>query len=489
MIRRLHLQTNEQDVSPMSSPTFGALGVPAHLVARLATDGIHEPSPIQSAVIADVLAGRDVAGRAPTGSGKTLAFGVPLVANLRAGAARRPTALVLAPTRELAQQIAAAVRPLAALDGHRVASVYGGVGYGPQKHDLNAGAALVIACPGRLEDLLSMGAIELSDVRTVVLDEADRMADMGFLPAVRRIIARCHGDRQTLLFSATFDGAIGKLAKEIQRQPVRHEVGAVGPDITAATHLFWRLDREQRTEWTARVATELGATMVFCRTRHGADRLARQLARAGVTAAPIHGGRSQPQRDRALREFTAGTVTALVATDVAARGVHVDDVAAVVHYDPPGDSATYIHRSGRTARAGASGVVVSLVTPGTESDVAALRRDVKIDVAVTAPATDAFGAAGSARPAQSTRPAQPAQPTRQPAPARRDERPAAGNRAANPGQRSRRGGRGGQGSGRTEPRHNGSRDQHDTTRADAPPRTRNRRRPGNRPRTHATDNS
>lgn len=461
----------------MSIQTFGALGVPAHLVARLAADGIHEPSPIQSAVIADVLAGRDVAGRAPTGSGKTLAFGVPLVANMRAGRPRRPTALVLAPTRELAQQIAAAVRPLATLDGHRVTAIYGGVGYGAQKQDLNAGAALVIACPGRLEDLLSMNAIDLRDVQTVVLDEADRMADMGFLPAVRRIIARCHADRQTLLFSATFDGAIGKLAKEIQRNPVRHEVGAVGPDITAATHLFWRVERETRTEWTARVATQLGATMVFCRTRHGADRLARQLGRAGVKAAAIHGGRSQPQRDRALREFTAGTVAALVATDVAARGVHVDDVAAVVHYDPPGDSATYIHRSGRTARAGASGVVVSLVTPGTEGDVAALRRDVKIDVAVTGAAVDALGAAAADRPTRRSAPSHAAQP---------EQAGTGEHTAAAPSRRGQGGGR------RPDQHQNDMRGQHDTTRGDAPrpARSRNgrRRRPNGRNRSRAADN-
>ncbi|MBA3605344.1 MAG: DEAD/DEAH box helicase [Acidimicrobiia bacterium] len=337
--------------------------MPADLCARLAAAGITEPFPIQRLVIPDALAGRDVSGRAPTGSGKTLAFGLPLVHGLRRASRRRPTALVLAPTRELAEQIATELRPFVRARGHAVVSVYGGVGYGPQRKALDAGAALVVACPGRLEDLMQTGLVTLDDVEHVVIDEADRMADMGFLPAVRRILAATAPTRQVLLFSATFDTAVATLAADLQRAPVRHETGAQGPDMAAADHVFWQVDRTERAATTARAIQAVGSTIVFCRTRHGADRLAKQLVRLGVSAAPIHGGRSQPQRDRALRAFADGQVQALVATDVAARGVHVDGVAAVVHFDPPADASTYVHRSGRTARAGATGVVVSLVEP------------------------------------------------------------------------------------------------------------------------------
>jgi superfamily II DNA/RNA helicase len=367
------------------SPTFGALGVPDDLAARLHASGIVEPFAIQAAVIPDALAGRDVTGRAPTGSGKTLAFGVPLVARLTPAQRRRPTALILAPTRELAEQIATEIRPLARLRRHEVVSVYGGVGYGQQKKALDNGADVVVACPGRLEDLLTMRALTLQDVDQVVIDEADRMADMGFLPAVRRILEQTKSERQVLLFSATLDGTVAQRAKAVQRQPVRHEVGPAGPDMTAVHHAFWAVDRTERPDVVADVANALGSTMVFCRTRHGADRLARQLVKLGVRAAPIHGGRSQPQRDKALKAFQTGAVQALVATDVAARGVHVDDVAAVVHFDPPEDGSTYIHRSGRTARAGASGVVVSLVERGAGKDLAKTMKGTGLNPKITPP--------------------------------------------------------------------------------------------------------
>ncbi len=266
------------------SPTFGALGVPDDLSARLSAAGIVEPFPIQSAVIPDALAGRDVTGRAPTGSGKTLAFGLPLVVRLTPAQRRRPTALILAPTRELAEQIATEIRPLARTRRHDVVSVYGGVGYGAQRKALDSGAAVVVACPGRLEDLLTMRALSLQDVTQVVIDEADRMADMGFLPAVRRIVEQTSKDRQVLLFSATLDGAVATLAKAVQRQPIRHEIGPKGPDMTLTSHAFWSVDRADRPELTAKVVAGLGSTMVFCRTRHGADRLAHQLEKLGVRA-------------------------------------------------------------------------------------------------------------------------------------------------------------------------------------------------------------
>ncbi|HWL45197.1 MAG TPA: DEAD/DEAH box helicase [Ilumatobacter sp.] len=402
-------------MSTLSLAGFGALGVPDDLAARLTAVGITDPSPIQLAVIPDALAGRDVIGRAPTGSGKTLAFGVPLVANLAPARAHRPTALILAPTRELAQQIANALDPLTRERGHATTSIYGGVGFGPQRKALASGAELVVACPGRLEDLISMGAVALGDVRQVVVDEADRMADMGFLPAVKRILDQTNADRQVLLFTATLDGAVTKLAAAVQRNAVRHEVGAAGPDMSACTHLFWSVDRDARGATTAEVARRLGSTMVFTRTRHGADRVAKHLAKFGVSAAPIHGGRSQPQRDRALQAFSSGDVNVLVATDVAARGVHVDDVAAVVHYDPPADGATYVHRSGRTARAGASGVVVSLVETGGERDARTLQRDIGITADITAPTFDIPAtppAAVSAPERTSAAPRQAASPRR-----------------------------------------------------------------------------
>jgi len=381
----------------MTPSTFHAIGVPAAIVEQLDAAGITAPFPIQSAVVPDAIAGRDVIGRAPTGAGKTLAFGIPLVARLAAAKRRRPTGLVLAPTRELAEQITGELAPLTSALGHRAISVYGGVGYGKQRKALEGGAELVVACPGRLEDLLGEGALVLDDVSFVVIDEADRMADMGFLPAVERIVGRTAAGRQTLLFSATLDGAVDRLSRKLQRDPVRHEVGPAGPDITSAHHVFWSVEPSERVRWAGEVADQLGSIMVFCRTRRGADRVAKQLARTGVAAAAIHGGRSQSQRDRALRDFTTGRVQALIATDVAARGVHVDDVAAVVHFDPPADPATYIHRSGRTARAGATGVVVSMWIDGTQREAKKLQRDVGVDTVVAEPDLTSLAASGTSR--------------------------------------------------------------------------------------------
>lgn len=382
----------------MSRSAFDALGVSADLVAPLTALGIIDPSPIQSAVIADALAGRDIIGRAPTGSGKTLAFGIPLIDRVDAATKRRPRGLILAPTRELAGQIADALEPLARARRLSTVAVYGGVGYGHQRRALDNGVDVVVACPGRLEDLLQMGALVLDDVTHVVIDEADRMADMGFLPSVRRLVKLTKARRQTMLFSATLDGAIAKLAAEIQHDPARHEVGPAGPDVTAAQHCFWRVDPAERLARTADVVNTLGSTMVFCRTRHGADRLSKQLIKHGVSAAPIHGGRSQGQRERALQAFASGTVSTLVATDVAARGVHVDDVAAVVHFDPPADAATYIHRSGRTARAGAAGVVVSLIVPGIDNEIRKMQREIGIDAEIAAPSTADLRSAGTGAP-------------------------------------------------------------------------------------------
>ncbi len=367
----------------MSSPTFADLGVPSSICDALNARGITSPFASQAVAIADALAGRDVCGRAPTGSGKTLAFGIPLVTSVERAEPRRPRALVLAPTRELAEQIRTELRTFAGKV--RVGVVYGGVGYGPQLKALRDGVDILVACPGRLEDLIDQGALKLSDVDRVVLDEADRMADMGFMPAVRRLMDQTSDDRQTVLFSATLDGDIAKLTRDYQSDPVRHEVGEETPDINAATHLFWTVDKTSRVDLTAEAVAAAWPAIIFCRTRHGADRLAKQLARSEIKAAAIHGGRSQSQRTRALADFTGGRVHALVATDVAARGIHVDGVASVVHYDPPEDHKAYVHRSGRTARAGQDGVVISLVQPDQKKGTRRLQRDVGLDEPVTSP--------------------------------------------------------------------------------------------------------
>jgi superfamily II DNA/RNA helicase len=367
------------------SVSFRDLGVPADLVAALDKRGITEPFDIQAATIPDALAGRDVCGRAPTGSGKTIAFGVPLVARIDRARKRQPTALILAPTRELTAQICRELEPLLATRKLSVCSVYGGVGYEQQRRQLNRGVDVLVACPGRLADLLRQDALDLSMVQVVVVDEADRMADMGFLPEVRRLLDQTPSSRQTMLFSATLDGAIKVLTRDYQRDAVRHDCGAPEPDGRGAHHVFWRVDGPQRAGIAAELVPAAGPTIVFCRTRHGADRLTQQLEKAGVRAAAIHGGRSQNQRDKALAMFKAGRVEALVATDVAARGIHVDGVACVVHYDTPEDGKAYLHRSGRTARAGAAGLVVSLVSHGDTRTVSRMQRDLEIPAPMTPP--------------------------------------------------------------------------------------------------------
>jgi superfamily II DNA/RNA helicase len=341
--------------------TFAELGLAEPLIATLERRSITSPFPIQAMTIPDILAGRDVAGRAPTGSGKTLAFGLPALSRLGRGRSRRPRGLILSPTRELADQILTELQPLARAAGRSMVAVYGGVSYGSQRSRLQQGVDLLVACPGRLEDLIDQGVVDLRDVDLVVVDEADRMADMGFLPAVKRLLDMTASDRQTILFSATLDGDVAVLTQRYQRDPVRHESEVQEDAPSDVEHHFWKVERTDRPAHAARVVNSAGPSIIFTRTRHGADRLAKQLGHAGVTAVALHGGRSQQQRNRALKEFTTGRAQALVATDVAARGIHVEGVASVVHFDPPEDEKAYVHRSGRTARAGASGIVVSLV--------------------------------------------------------------------------------------------------------------------------------
>ncbi|GAC1532064.1 MAG: DEAD/DEAH box helicase [Acidimicrobiales bacterium] len=341
-------------------PTFADLGVRADIVHRLDQRGITAPFPIQAATLIDALAGRDVCGKAPTGSGKTLAFGIPLISRVGRARPKHPRGLVLVPTRELAAQVQ---KELVLIAGHgttRIQTFYGGVGFGGQLAAVRKGTDIAVACPGRLADLVNRREIILSEVEFVVIDEADRMADMGFLPEVRRLLDQVRPDRQTLLFSATLDGDVDVLISRYQNSPARHEL-AVNDDAPANRHVFWRAERPERLKITSEVVTASWPSIVFCRTKRGADRVARQLNAGGVAAAPIHGDLSQGQRERALAAFTAGKVQALVATDIAARGIHVDDVASVVHYDLPADEKDYVHRSGRTGRAGAVGLVVAMV--------------------------------------------------------------------------------------------------------------------------------
>ena len=340
--------------------SFADLGVPSNLVERLRARGITEAFPIQEAALPDALAGRDVVGKAATGSGKTLAFGLPLMARLTKARPRKPVALILVPTRELAAQVQKEIAQLTDDRGRRVICIYGGTSYNVARKALNFGVDVVVACPGRLEDMLEQGALDLSSIETVVVDEADRMADMGFLPCVRRIVGATPNNRHVMLFSATMGPDVKSLVREFTNDAVIHDV--VGEEAPSdVDHYFWRVPRDQRPQITADIVEQYERAIVFTRTKHGADRLARQLEERGITAVPLHGDRTQAQRERALRSVKSGQIRVLVATDVAARGIHIDLLPVVIHYDPPAQATDYLHRSGRTGRAGATGAVISLV--------------------------------------------------------------------------------------------------------------------------------
>ena len=389
------------------SITFAELGAPADLVQHLATRSIDAAFDIQSQAIPPALAGRDICGRAPTGSGKTLAFGIPIAQRVSKAKPRRPKALILAPTRELATQISDELKPLLKLRGRTIATFFGGVGFGPQIKSLQRGVDVAVACPGRLSDLVRRSMVMLDEVEIVVVDEADRMADMGFLPEVRKILDQARSDRQTMLFSATLDNAVDVLVRNYQRDPVRCEVAAPTNEEDRNAHHFVDATRQARLQLTIDLVVEHGSTMVFCRTKHGADRVTKQLVAAGVSAVAIHGNRSQAQRERALASFASRRVQALVATDVAARGIHVDDVACVVHFDVPADAKDYLHRSGRTGRAGATGVVVSLVTEDDTDKVRKLKSALGMPGVPGAPRREAR--THNDKPPRSSRPRGPAQ--------------------------------------------------------------------------------
>ena len=341
--------------------SFSDLGIGPAIVRELNKQGISEPFEVQKESIPDSLLGRDVCCRAPTGSGKTLAFGLPLIARTRRANSKRPTSLILTPTRELAEQINSVLRPIAQAVDRDIVSIYGGVSYKKQYNALNKGVDILVACPGRLIDLLDRRALKLDDVETVVLDEADRMADMGFMEPVCEILDLCAENRQTILFSATLDEDVSELVKNYQNNPVTIEVGPKEVSIENMQHLFWTMKPHQKLRVTSDILTKCGKTMIFCKTRRGVDRLGDEMYDAEINVATLHGGLNQRQRDRALRRFTKGGAAALVATDVAARGIDIQGVNCVIHYDPPENGKAYKHRSGRTARAGADGVVISYV--------------------------------------------------------------------------------------------------------------------------------
>ncbi len=371
----------------MTENSFGALGVPAPLVAALSANGIDSPFPIQVDTLPDTLSGRDVLGRGKTGSGKTLAFAIPMVARLGgalAGGKRRsgrPLGLVLAPTRELATQITVAMEPLATAYGLSIVTIFGGVSQQRQVAALKSGVDIVVACPGRLEDLMKQGFAHLDAIEITVLDEADHMADLGFLPVVTRIMDKTPQTGQRLLFSATLDNGVDKLVRRYLHNEVLHSVDEANSHVAAMTHhVFEVSDVEAKNELIRTLASGTGRRILFMRTKHHAKKLAKQLTDAGIPSVDLHGNLSQVQRDRNLASFASGATRVLVATDVAARGVHVDDIELVIHVDPPAEHKAYLHRSGRTARAGKEGEVVTIVLPAQRKDTASLLRKAEITV-------------------------------------------------------------------------------------------------------------
>lgn len=344
--------------------SFSALGLDADLVETLMAQGIEHPFPIQALTVRDALVGRDVCGKAKTGSGKTLAFGLPLLQRLRGGPSRRgraPRGLVLVPTRELARQVTDVLEPLAKAAGLETGACYGGTSMDTQVKEVRAGIDVAIATPGRLIDLRQRGEIDLSKIEIVVIDEADRMADMGFTPQVEWILRHLVHAHQTMLFSATLDGDVDRLVRHELSDPVHHEVVSEKPTVARMAHRFVLVHQLDKVKVAAAICTGSSKVIVFSRTKRGADRLTESLRREGVDARAIHGDLRQQARERALRSFSAGRLPVLVATDVAARGLDVEDVDVVVHFDPPEDHKSYIHRSGRTARAGREGLAVTLV--------------------------------------------------------------------------------------------------------------------------------
>jgi superfamily II DNA/RNA helicase len=359
-------------------PTFADLGLADEIVAVLSARGITHPFPVQALTIPDALAGRDVCGKAKTGSGKTLAFGLPVLQKMTKAKPCEPTGLVLVPTRELANQVCDELTPAADAVGRTTLAIYGGAPIEKQIETLKKGVDLVVATPGRMIDLIERKEISVSQVAHVVIDEADRMADMGFLPQVEWILRNIEAEHQTLLFSATLDGVVNSLIRRYQTDPEMHEVAGEDVTVEEMTHRFVMVHRMDKSKVAATIAKSTDRTIMFTRTKAMADRLAGDLKDLGIDAAPIHGDLRQTSREKSLRDFSEGKLNTLVATDVAARGIHVDEVDVVIQYDPPSDHKTYLHRAGRTARAGEKGLVVTLSMWDEELEIKRLQK--RIDV-------------------------------------------------------------------------------------------------------------
>ena len=360
--------------------SFEDLGVEPILVEVLKKQGILEPFEVQIESIPVGMEGRDVCCRAPTGSGKTLAFGLPLLSRTQEAEPRRPTSLILTPTRELAEQIFKVLDPLAYELQLYVLAMYGGSPYNKQFRALDRGVDILVACPGRLIDMMERGAVSLEDVGVVVLDEADRMADMGFMEPVCKILDKCKPDRQTILFSATLDDEVADLVRDYQTDPVTIEVGPKEVSMESMTHYFWLMPNSKKSSIASELIRKCGRTIIFCRTRAGVDRVGDEMQFEGMAIETLHGGLSQRQRDGAMSRFQHGECMALIATDVAARGIDVEGVNCVIHYDPPENGKAYKHRSGRTARGGASGIVISLVQKPQKKQYGKIQREVGIRV-------------------------------------------------------------------------------------------------------------
>jgi superfamily II DNA/RNA helicase len=430
--------------TPPADTTFEALGVPAPIITALVKAGCPTPFPIQAATLPSSLAGRDVLGRARTGSGKTVAFAVPTVLTLvKSGKARRPNfprALVLVPTRELAAQVAATTAPLATAMGLKVAIVHGGVSQGPQVAALRNGVDILIACPGRLEDLAQQNHCRLGAVEVCVLDEADHLADLGFLPAVKRILDQTPAGGQRMLFSATLDRAVDTLVRRYLTNPITHSVDSADSTPPDLEHHAFSVTVDDKAAVVRELASGKERSLLFTRTKHAAKKLAKDLTERGIPAVDLHGNLSQPQRDRNLAAFADGSARVLVATDIAARGIHVDDIALVVHVDPPTEHKAYLHRSGRTARAGAKGTVVTVILPDQQRDVATMIRQAgirpaSVRIAPGAPETAALTGPSAELVYRVAPPAPPAvRPTRAPGSVRgrnvRNAQPSGGPRRA-----------------------------------------------------------
>ncbi|MGC2941854.1 DEAD/DEAH box helicase [Brevibacterium sp. FAM 24638] len=436
-------RTTRTKKTTQAPTSFAELGVPQKLVDSLNREGKTSAFPIQQDTLPDTLAGRDVLGRGKTGSGKTLAFSIPLVTRLvesgtGAQKFRQPRGLVLAPTRELATQITEVIDPLAKAVGLRTTTIFGGVKQRRQEDALRSGVDIVVACPGRLEDLLNQGVLTLEHIEVTILDEADHMADLGFLPGVTRILKQTPAEGQRMFFSATLDNDVDKLVRRFLHNEVLHSVDEATSHVSAMTHHVFEVSVDDKNALVHNLASGTGRRILFTRTKHRAKRFARQLTAAGIPAVDLHGNLSQGARDRNLAAFTNGDAKVLVATDIAARGVHVDSVELVVHVDPPTEHKAYLHRSGRTARAGSAGDVVTVMTPDERKDTQVLLRKAAIKATpkkVTADSPEVTDLVGEIAEYVEPQPKEPAQP-------RKKTEPATSNGRSS---RRRRGGRGGRG--------------------------------------------